>query len=156
MQNRKASECIDQFVVHCKKFGLKITPQRCAVYKELVQSKSHPTADEMYQIVKNDFPNISYDTVNRALLTFAEIGLVDVIKSKEGPRRFDAILDCHHHFHCVGCGKIIDFQNEIYDNFGIPDDMQNEFTVFSKRVVLSGMCKKCGKKNKGQIPQYNQ
>ena len=155
MQNRQVTECIDQFVVHCKKFGLKITPQRCAVYRELVRSKSHPTADEMYQIIKKEIPNISYDTVNRTLMTFAEIGLVDIVKTKEGSRRFDAILDNHHHFYCVSCGKIIDFQNEIYDNFKIPDDIQNEFTVFSKRIVLSGICKKCGKKYKGKTPQFN-
>ncbi|UCC40554.1 MAG: transcriptional repressor [Candidatus Aminicenantes bacterium] len=148
MQNIKYPDCMDQFIAHCKNSGLKITPQRCAVYSELIQSKNHPTADEMYQLVRKKFPNISYDTVNRTLLTFAEIGLVDVIKTKEGPRHFDAILDNHHHFHCVDCGRIIDFYSEEYDNLGIPNQIQDNFTVFTKRVVLNGLCKQCRKKKK--------
>ena len=68
MQNEPVSDCLDRFIQHCKKFGLKITPQRCAVYKELFYAKNHPTADEMFHIVKQKFPNISYDTVNRTLL----------------------------------------------------------------------------------------
>ncbi len=139
---------MDQFIEYCKNSGLKITPQRCAVYKELIQSKNHPTADEMFQIVRRKFPNISYDTVNRTLLTFAEIGLVDVVKTKKGARHFDAAMENHHHFHCVNCGKIIDFYNEEYDNLEIPNQIEDDFTVFTKRVILNGLCKQCRKKKK--------
>lgn len=146
MQNDKISNCLDRFIQHCKNFELKITPQRCAIYKELTQAKNHPTADEMFTIVKQEFPNISYDTVNRTLLTFAEIGLVDVVPTKGGPRRFDPDMDKHHHFHCVHCGEIVDFYSEKFDNLGIPDSIQNDFIVYSKRVVLNGLCSKCQKK----------
>ncbi len=147
MQKRKDSDCFDKFVEHCKKSGLRITPQRCAIYEELLKSKSHPTADEMFQTVKKEFPNISYDTVNRTLLTFAEIGLVDIVSTKGGPRRFDPVMDNHHHFYCVNCGKIIDFHSEQYKNLGVPKHIQNDFTVFTKRVVLNGLCKQCCKIN---------
>jgi Fur family peroxide stress response transcriptional regulator len=146
MQKITESDCIAQFVEHCKKSGLRITPQRCAVYKELLKSKKHPTADEMFQTVKQEFPNISFDTVNRTLLTFAEIGLVDVVSTKGGPRRFDPVMDNHHHFHCVNCGKIIDFYSEQYSNLQIPQNIKNDFTVFTKRVVLNGLCKQCRKR----------
>jgi Fur family peroxide stress response transcriptional regulator len=146
MQNDKISDCLDRFIQHCKNFDLKITPQRCAIYKKLMQAKNHPTADEMFHIVKMEFPNISYDTVNRTLLTFAEIGLVDVIPTKGGPRRFDPDMDKHHHFHCFDCGKIVDFSSDKFDNLRIPKHIQNDFTVFTKRVVLNGLCKQCRKK----------
>jgi Fur family peroxide stress response transcriptional regulator len=146
MQKMSESDCLAQFIEHCKKSGLRITPQRCAVYKELMKSKKHPTADEMFQTVKKEFPNISYDTVNRTLLTFAEIGLVDVVSTKGGPRRFDPVMDNHHHFHCVNCGKIIDFYSEQYNDLQIPKNIQDDFTVFTKRVVLNGLCKQCRKK----------
>ena len=145
MQNEPDSDCLDRFIQHCREFGLKITPQRCAVYKEIVRTKSHPTADEMFQIVKKEYPNISYDTVNRTLLTFAEVGLVDVVPTKGGPRRFDPDMDNHHHFHCIRCGKIVDFLSEEFDNLGIPGPIQDEFTVFTKRVVMNGLCSKCRK-----------
>ncbi|UCE42398.1 MAG: transcriptional repressor [Candidatus Aminicenantes bacterium] len=146
MQKQSVSDCLDPFIELCKKFDLKITPQRCAIYKELTQAKNHPTADEMFTIVKKEFPNISYDTVNRTLLTFAEIGLVDVILTKGGPRRFDPDMENHHHFHCIHCGKIVDFYSDEFDNLGIPDHIQDDFTVYTKRVVLNGVCQKCRKK----------
>lgn len=150
MQNELGSDCLDRFIRYCRKFGLKITPQRCAIYKEIVKAKNHPTADEMFLIVKKEYPNISYDTVNRTLLTLAEIGLVDVVPTKGGPRRFDPDMDNHHHFHCIHCGEIVDFLSEEFDNLGIPDRIQDDFTVFTKRVVLNGLCNKCrrNKRNK--------
>lgn len=146
MQKEKMSDCLDPFIVLCKKFDLKITPQRCAIYKKLMNAKNHPTADEMFHIVKKEFPNISYDTVNRTLLTFAEIGLVDVVSTKGGPRRFDPDMDNHHHFFCIQCGEIIDFTSDEFDNLGIPDHIRKEFTVYTQRVVLNGVCNKCRKK----------
>ena len=148
MQKQEVADCLDPFIEICKQFDLKITPQRCAIYKKLVQAKNHPTADEMFAIVKKEFPNISYDTVNRTLLTFAEIGLVDVVPTKGGPRRFDPDMENHHHFHCIKCGKIFDFNSDEFDNLGIPDQTQDDFTVYNKRVVLNGICKKC-RKQKG-------
>jgi Fur family peroxide stress response transcriptional regulator len=146
MQKKDMHGCLDPFIELCKKFDLKITPQRCAIYKELARAKNHPTADEMFHIVKKEFPNISYDTVNRTLLTFAEIGLVDVVPTKGGPRRFDPDMDSHHHFHCIRCGEIMDFYSDEFDNLEIPDRLRDDFEVYTKRVVLNGICHKCRKK----------
>jgi Fur family peroxide stress response transcriptional regulator len=148
MQNKDLSDCMEHFVDHCHKFGLKITPQRCAVYKKLIQYKDHPTAEQMFQSIQKDFPNISFDTVNRTLLTLAEIGLVEVVQTKGASRRFDAIVESHHHFNCVDCGKIIDFNHEEYDHLKVPELFRNECEVFVKRVVLTGLCGECRKKRK--------
>jgi Fur family peroxide stress response transcriptional regulator len=152
MQKQKMADCLDPFIELCKKYDLKITPQRCAIYKELANAKSHPTADEMFAIVKKEFPNISYDTVNRTLMTFAEIGLIDVVPTKGGARRFDPDREKHHHFHCVRCGDILDFTSDVFDNLGIPEHIRKNFTVYSQRVVLNGVCPKCrsikGSKNR--------
>lgn len=146
MQQENTKDCIDRFIKHAKNCGLKITPQRCAVYRIVSQSKAHPTADQVFHDAKNEFPNISYDTVNRTLLTFAEIGLVDVVQTQGGPRRFDPVKDEHHHFQCLNCGKIIDFYNDDYNDLKIPENIQEKFTVYNKRVVLSGLCKECQNK----------
>ncbi len=146
MQNRVSFDCIEEFKQLCKSFGLKITPQRCAVYKTIIQKKNHPTAEEIFNLVKKKFPNVSYDTVNRTLLTLAEIGLVDIVSSRSQPRRFDPDRENHHHFHCLNCGKIIDFYSDAFDNLEIPDRIQDDLTVFTKRVVLNGLCRQCRKK----------
>ena len=146
MQQENTKDCIEQFIKHAKNLGLKITPQRCAVYRIVSQSKDHPTADQVFHNVKTEFPNISYDTVNRTLLTFAEIGLVDVVQTQGGPRRFDPVKDEHHHFLCIKCGEIIDFYSDDYDDLKIPENIQKKFNVYNKRVVLSGLCRKCQNK----------
>lgn len=78
----------------------------------------------MFQIANKEFPNIFYDTVSRTMLTFAEIGMVDLVEVYGGAKRFDPSVTNHHHPHCVSCGKILDFHNDQYNNLDIPDDVR--------------------------------
>ncbi len=138
---------IDRFIEKCKQHNLKITPQRDAIYREVIHSKNHPSVDDVFRAIKIKFPNISFDTVNRTLLTFSQIGIVKVVESYRGVRRFDPNLDNHHHLHCIQCGKIIDFKDEIYDRIKVPTQFQEDFIILNKRVVLSGICQACQKEN---------
>jgi len=145
MRLKEPLNCFDVFIKKCKEHGLKITPQRCAVYKEIHGSEDHPSAEDVYGSIHTEYPNISYDTVNRTLLTFADIGLVDIVKGQSGPRRFDPNTSSHHHIHCVNCGEIFDFYSKDYDDLEIPEDIIQEYNVVSKQVVLKAVCKKCRK-----------
>ena len=131
----------------CHKHGLKMTPQRMAIYKELVNSKEHPSAVMIYERIKKYYPNISLDTVNRTLITFSEIGLVQIIEGRGDPKRFDPNLHQHHHFRCIRCGRIIDFYNQEYDALEVPQELRSKFIITGKRVNLEGICHKC-KSNK--------
>jgi len=143
MQLEDAQDCLDILVKKCKENGLRITPQRCAIYKEILGADDHPSADEVYKSIHIEHPNISYDTVNRTLLTFADVGLVDIVKGQSGPRRFDPNTDSHHHIYCMDCGEIFDFYDEGFDNLRIPSDIQQKYDILGKRVILKGVCKKC-------------
>jgi Fur family peroxide stress response transcriptional regulator len=145
MQKETHKNKIQEFVQICREHQLKVTPQRVAIYKELVDSKSHPTADAVYQILKREYPGISFDTVNRTLLTFAEIGIVAIVEIFGGAKRFDPQVANHHHLHCTRCGKIIDFYSRIYDDLDIPEEVSEQFKVIDKRVVLKGICNECRK-----------
>lgn len=127
----------------CREHGLHITPQRTAIYKELIASNEHPSAVAIYQKVREYYANISLDTVNRTLLTFQKIGLAKVLESSGDPKRFDPNLDSHHHFRCVICGQIIDFKNEPYDKLEIPEHIAKKHVVMDKRVHLDGVCDRC-------------
>jgi len=127
----------------CYKHGLKITPQRVAIYKELISSQKHPSASMIYRKIKNYFPNISLGTVNSTLLTFAKIGLARVVESSGDPKRFDPNLEPHHHFKCIRCGRIIDFYNNTYNTIKVPAAIEKRFIVFGKIVHLEGLCDKC-------------
>ena len=137
------NEYLDQFYSLCRQKGLKVTPQRTAVYTALMDSTEHPTADMIHQAVKNDFPGLSLDTVNRTLATFSKIGIVDVLESHGLPRRFEPDLKSHHHFFCLNCGKIADVTSDVLDHLPVPEQLKNDFVVIGKRVVFRGYCKEC-------------
>ena len=149
MQGKEPNTLLQNFIEKCQVHNLKVTPQRVAIYRDLLNSTEHPTVDAMFQIVKKKFPNISFDTVSRTMLTFAEIGLVDLVEVYGGAKRFDPNVSNHHHLHCVSCGKIFDFHSDHYNNLEIPDDVRRAFTVLTSRVVLKGICEKCS--NPGKI-----
>jgi Fur family peroxide stress response transcriptional regulator len=99
---------MEAFQVKCRGAGLRITPQRIAVFKALVESKEHPSAEMLHRKMRNIFPSISLDTVNRTLLTLVEIGAAFVVEGSGEPKRFDGGLKNHQHFKCVKCRRIID------------------------------------------------
>ena len=140
------SESMEIFYRRCEENDLKITPQRIAIYQELLKAKDHPSADTMYKRLMKKFPNISLDTVNRTLLTFHKIGIASIVEGYGQPKRFDPEISTHHHFRCVRCNRIVDFHEEDYDNLIVPHEIQKQFTVFKKRVILEGLCDQCKKK----------
>ncbi|MBN1766697.1 MAG: transcriptional repressor [Sedimentisphaerales bacterium] len=131
------------FQAKCRDHGLKITPQRLAIYRELVKSKEHPSAEILYKRVKKKLPNISFDTVYRTLLTLSQVGLTRVVEGTGEPKRFDPHMDKHHHMKCIKCNAIIDFQEDSYERIEIPSRIRKCFNVLNKIVVLEGLCQKC-------------
>ncbi len=127
----------------CKEHNLKITPQRLVIYEELIKSEDHPSADVIYRKVRKIFPNISFDTVYRTLLTYAQIGLVSVVEGYGDPKRFDPFLDKHHHLRCIKCNAIIDIYSKYYDQIRVPDEVSQQFTVLNHKVVMEGICSNC-------------
>jgi Fur family transcriptional regulator, peroxide stress response regulator len=136
---------LDMFRQKAKENGLKITPQRTAIFLELLKATDHPAAEVIYKRIVKKIPNISFDTVNRTVSTFSEVGLIKVVEGYGQAKRYDPDLGLHHHFRCVRCGRIIDFHNRDYDNLAVPPEINKRFTVTGKKVVLEGLCGECGK-----------
>lgn len=143
LEGRKINKGIGLFEGKCKENNLKLTPQRFAVYQELLRSDDHPSADAIFRRLRNLFPNISLDTVSRTLLTFHKIGLANIVEGSGVPKRFDANVGRHHHFRCLGCNRIIDIYNEAFDTIDIPEEIQRQCSVTNKTVHLEGLCGKC-------------
>jgi len=135
----------EAFHKKCKEGNLKITPQRMAIYEALINDKAHPSADVVFQRIRKKIPNISFDTVNRTLLSFADLGLLKVVEGYGRPKRFDPDTESHHHFQCTKCNKIIDFCDKTLDAIEVPKDIKNRFTVTGKKVVIEGLCDSCRK-----------
>lgn len=136
-----------QFTSQCREAGLKVTPQRIAIYRELLQTDEHPSAEMLYEKVKVIFPSISLDTVNRTLLTLNEIGAAFTVVGSGDARRFDGGLHEHQHFRCIKCKRIIDFHHKPFDNIRLPAEIIEKYTVLKKTVYLEGLCDLCGLNN---------
>ena len=118
---------LDKFYEICRQHNLKITPQRTSVYLTVMNAENHPSADDIFKIVKHEYPNITFDTVNRTLITFTQIGLLTVVESYKGARRFDPNIQDHHHVHCVKCGSIVDFTSDEFDQLMAPKQLMQNF-----------------------------
>ena len=143
----RIEESLNFFKENCRKRNLKITPQRIAVYEQLMGDLTHPTADDVYREIRKKFSHISFDTVNRTLLLFTKTGIINQTEHLGKHKRFDPNIENHHHIVCVKCNKIIDFYNSDYDGIKIPESIASKYKVINKKVVLEGICDKCqGKK----------
>src|SRR5690349_24476184 len=94
-----------------KRAGLKMTPQRIAIARELEGDESHPTAQELYERLLPAFPTMSFATVYNTLDALAANGLIRAIKLGTSTR-FDPNTSSHHHAACDDCGVIIDLPAE--------------------------------------------
>ena len=91
---------------------LRVTPQRIAVLDALRNLKSHPTADEIIQFIRREYPNLAVGTVYNALETFTEKGIIKKVKTDQDVMRYDAYTDKHFHLYCEESDRIEDY----YDN----------------------------------------
>lgn len=86
------------------------------------------------------------------MLTFAEIGLIAVVESTSGVRRFDPDMGDHHHLHCVRCGRIVDIRHEEFDRINVPESLRRQYRIIGKRVVLHVICFSCLAGNERFLP----
>lgn len=108
--------------------GLRVTPQRVAIYDAILNTKSHPTAEEIIAAIKKDQPHIATGTVYKVLDSLVENGLIVKVKTEKDIMRYDAITENHHHLYCAESDRIEDYfdkdLNELIGNYfeqnGIP------------------------------------
>lgn len=140
----------DDFKKILKEKGLKITKQRMVVLKALASCEDkHLTAEEIYEIVKADFPEIGLATVYRTIQLLVELDLVESIQLGDGYVRYEIGKfqgeETHHHHHliCLECGKIISFRDDLLDELEARIMESASFQVINHEVKLYGYCKEC-------------
>jgi Fur family peroxide stress response transcriptional regulator len=146
---------IEDFRLRCRQAGLKMTPQREAIYRFLIETDSHPSAEMVFDRIRRQMPNISLDTVNRTLLTFSEIGAAFVVEGSGDVRRFDGNLANHQHFKCIKCKRIIDFHHEPFDNILLPETIGEKFELLRITVYLEGICNHCRMTDRDQTSEQS-
>ena len=92
--------------------GLKVTPQREAIYEAIVKLSNHPTAENVIEYIKSNNPNISVGTVYKVLDSLVENKLLKKVKTEKEIMRYDAVLSKHHHLYCADTDRIEDYEDE--------------------------------------------
>ncbi|HEY9582293.1 peroxide-responsive transcriptional repressor PerR [Savagea faecisuis] len=123
--------------------GVRITPQRHAILEYLISSEAHPTADEIYRALEDDFPNMSVATVYNNLKVFLNTGLVKELTYGDSSSRFDFASHDHYHIICDDCGKIVDFHHPGLQEVEHLASHMTGFKVNSHRLEVYGTCPEC-------------
>ncbi len=122
--------------------GQRFTDQRAAVYRFLLGTTDHPTADEVFTAVRADIADISLATVYKALETLVSCNLAVKLSYGDDSARYDARTDDHYHSRCVQCGQVRDVPGqvpEILPQLHVGDG----FRVQGYRVEVIGLCPAC-------------
>ncbi|MFA9381009.1 MAG: Fur family transcriptional regulator [Acetanaerobacterium sp.] len=122
---------------------MKHTKQKELIYNTVIRSRSHPSADDIYNVLKPENPGLSLATVYRNLNAFADKGLILRIPMPSGGARFDGTLDMHYHMVCEKCGQLFDISLDHLNTLA-PDVMaQSGFEVTTYTLLIYGICGNC-------------
>lgn len=148
MRQEKIAVRLQEFEEKCRQKGLPVTMQRRVILEAVLQRDDHPTADQIYEVVQKIIPQLSRTTVYRVLETFLELGVIRRVHLTGGTSRFDGMIRRHHHLVCTHCNKIIDFEDDNFDQLPLPKRKLRGFEAEDFSVQISGVCADCRKQEK--------
>jgi Fe2+ or Zn2+ uptake regulation protein len=122
--------------------GLRVTPQRRAIFRILHETDRHPTAEWVFDAARSEVPTISLKTVYQTLNDLAAMGELHQLHLGPGSARFDPNDAPHHHLVCESCGAVVDLHADFTD-LQVPDGFGRGFLVSSTEIVFRGRCADC-------------
>ena len=123
----------------------KKTKQKAAITRVLRGTKSHPTADWVYNEVRKEIPNISLGTVYRNLRLLKEDGEIQELELAGSLSRFDGEMTPHYHFRCEKCEKIIDLEDGVDEEMNRKISEKTGLKVSYHILEFRGLCRDCAK-----------
>jgi Fur family peroxide stress response transcriptional regulator len=148
---KEAEHRADAMLRDLKRAGLKMTPQRIAIVRLFASDLSHPTAQDLYERLRPDFPTMSFATVYNTLDALAAAGLSGILRLGNAAR-FDPKTEAHHHAVCERCGAVVDIDAaSLAPTPGAVRKMRRAAPGFSVRTVeriYRGLCAACSVRNK--------
>ncbi|MEW6427721.1 MAG: transcriptional repressor [Thermodesulfobacteriota bacterium] len=122
---------------------LRMTKQRQVILEELRKLKSHPTADEMYQILRRRMPKISLGTVYRNLDILSDCGIIQKIDVGGSQKRFDGNAEVHYHIRCLKCNKVEDI--DIAPDYRLEEQVRasTPYHILRHHTEFIGLCPHC-------------
>jgi len=133
----------------CRAHGLAATHQRQLIYETVMSLPGHPSADGVYDIVRQEIPAISLATVYKNIRVFLERGIFHEVSFHHGSLRVEPNLRPHHHVVCVRCRSISDLDEAELEPVQLKHKVLRGFEVQRFAVDVLGICQSCsGKEQK--------
>jgi Fur family peroxide stress response transcriptional regulator len=126
--------------------GVKLTHQRLEIFREIASSQAHPDAEAVFCAVQQRMPTVSLDTVYRTLWMLNDLGLITTLGPRRDRVRFDANVARHHHYICVRCGLVRDFESSELNALPVPAAVKQFGSVVDSQVEVRGICDGCARK----------
>ena len=123
--------------------GLKVTSQRLAICNFILSRKDHPTAEQIYQELRNEYPTISLGTIYKTLHLLQELGLIQELGFNEGSVRYDPDMELHINMVCSKCGKISDYKAENVEKLWSAIISDLGFKPKGQRIDIYFECNDC-------------
>jgi Fe2+ or Zn2+ uptake regulation protein len=134
---------VEQLTARFRDRGLRVTPQRQAIFRLLHGNDSHPTVESLYESARTEMPTISRKTVYQTVHDLESMGEVSLLDLGTGSVRVDPnVEDPHHHLICVRCGKVRDVIVDV-GSITLPARSRRGFTVADVEVQFRGTCDDC-------------
>ncbi len=125
---------------------IRLTTQRQIILEELSKVKTHPTASEVYDMVRKRLPRIGLGTVYRNLELMAENGMILKLEVGGTQKRFDATTDAHYHIRCSYCGKVDDIDIPVIESLVGAAAENSAYKILGHHVEFTGICSECQEK----------
>ncbi|MBC7347595.1 MAG: transcriptional repressor [Clostridia bacterium] len=142
--------------VICRKLhehDYKLTRQRQVILEALMEHTAcHLSAEEIYSIVKQRYPDIGLATVYRTLELLAELDILQKMDFDDGRSRYelnDGAVHHHHHLICVKCGRVIEFADDLLETLEAMVSRKTGFQVLDHHLKFYGLCGACRTADEG-------
>ncbi len=123
--------------------GYRLTNQRRVIIWEL-EGDRHLSAEEIYDRVKGECPELGLSTVYRTLDLLHELGIVRKEDFGEGYSRYELTTErMHHHARCEECGIVIEFNEELMEYLALQVERETGFVTNWHEITLHGRCAAC-------------
>lgn len=119
------------------------TSQKQAILRFVMASKSHPTADEVFQGVQRQLPHIGFATVYRNLSALTKEGKIREVQFVDKKKRYEGNMHQHQHFICNRCDRIIDMELTALLNVQDAVEKMKCHQVEDYTLELTGVCAAC-------------
>jgi Fur family ferric uptake transcriptional regulator len=126
--------------------NMRLTTQRQIILEELGKVTSHPTANEVYDMVRKRLPRIGLGTVYRNLELLAENGVILKLEVGGTQKRFDATIESHYHIRCSVCGRVDDVDMEVQEEINETAAKSCDYKILGHHIEFSGTCQECSEK----------